>query len=159
MSTFITVLSDSHGFKDNIKKLKGDFYSSDYIVHLGDGEMDMRPYFSEFASKLYGVSGNCDGAYNAKSQVILQIEQVKILCVHGHNFGVKTSLIRLGEHAKKLNCNAVLYGHTHIAKISNYDGVLLLNPGTISNYGEKQTYMQLKVSGKDIYPKIIELVK
>ena len=159
MSKFITVLSDTHGYTNNVAKLKGDFYSSDYIVHLGDGESDMRPYYNEFAQKFYGVSGNCDSLLGGVKQVILDVENVKILCVHGHYFGVKSSCLSLAEYAKKLGCNAVLYGHTHVPKISAYDNVLLLNPGTLSIYGEKLTYMQIKVDGNDIFPKIIELVK
>ena len=159
MSKFITVLSDSHGFNENVKKLKGDFYSSDYIVHLGDGESDMRPYYNEFGDKLYGVTGNCDSLLGGIKQVILDVESVKFLCVHGHYHGVKTSLLSLSDYAKKLGCDAVLYGHTHVPKISFLNEVLLLNPGTLSIYGEKLTYMQVKVDGKDIFPKIIELVK
>lgn len=134
MKTFV-VLSDSHGKRARIEKIRPLFSENDFIVHLGDGSADMRTIFSEFPQKTYIIKGNCDLSYGAE-ECVIQAEGLSVLCCHGHKYGVKSGLGRLVARAKELGCEVALYGHTHRAKAEEIDGVLCVNPGAAGSYTE-----------------------
>ena len=48
----LIVLSDSHGNVKGIEKLRGLMQENDYVVHLGDGAMDMRGIMREMPEKV-----------------------------------------------------------------------------------------------------------
>jgi len=81
---------------------------------------------------------------------------VKILCCHGHKYGVKSTLTRLAAHAKELGCDVALYGHTHRANSEIVDGVLCLNPGSLGSYSDP-SYLYLVVHGDKITDTIVKL--
>ena len=95
MSAVITVFSDSHNNALAVKSLESDFLRSDYIFYLGDGIYDIKDYYFEYLNKFFAVEGNCDGYSLNPSEIITEIESVKILAVHGHKFLVKQGLDRL----------------------------------------------------------------
>ena len=104
---------------------------NDYVVHLGDGFFDFRSYYHQWPKKAYAVCGNCDGGIPLPTEEILEIEGSRVLCCHGHEYGVKGGLSRLAYRAQELACNVVLYGHTHSAAIDELGGVTLVNPGSL----------------------------
>ena len=109
----IIVLSDTHGSRKGIEKLKPLIAENDYVIHLGDGVGDMREIMEEYPDKVYLVSGNCDFFSPIPDEGILEVEYLKILYCHGHKYGVKQHLYTLMQEAKKKGCDIVLYGHTH----------------------------------------------
>lgn len=93
MKTFV-VLSDSHGRRGAIEKLRPLFAENDYIVHLGDGSGDVRGTSGEYPEKTYVLRGNCDFAYG-EEECVIEAEGVRLFCCHGHRYGVKSGLQRL----------------------------------------------------------------
>ena len=154
MPKYITVISDSHGARRNLSRLVGDFSISDKIVFLGDGLSDLNELF-EFQDKIIAVSGNCDFLASYPKQVVFEVEGVKFLAVHGDLYGVKLGLSRLRAYAKSIGVNAVLFGHTHKAMAIEEDGVWLINPGTLSHYGDRETFAFVTVKNAKITAKII----
>ncbi len=150
MSSYLTVFSDTHGNGEALNKLRGDFEISTKIVFLGDGLSDLYCLPSEYESKLVAVKGNCDFSSNYQKQAVFCVEQVAVLAVHGDLFGVKLSLSRLYDYAKKLGVNLVLYGHTHLPKITEINGITLVNPGSLSNYAGAKTFASIKIDGDKI---------
>ena len=133
MKTFV-VLSDSHGRNHKaLSKLEPLFAENDFIVHLGDGSSDMRQVFAQYPEKTYICRGNCDFAYGAE-EFIIEAEGLRILCCHGHRYGVKRGLEALAEAAKQKGCEIALYGHTHTANIESVNGVLCVNPGALGSF-------------------------
>ena len=59
--------------------------------------------------------------------------------------------------AKELECNAVIFGHTHLPFIEELGGVLLINPGSCSYYSQVKTYAVLTVKDGKINAYINEL--
>ena len=132
MKTFV-VLSDSHGRRKNVAKLAPLFAENDYAVHLGDGAGDLREYTAAAPEKFLLMKGNCDFS-GGLEEYVLEEEGVRVLCCHGHRYGVKSGLKKLAARAKELGCAVVLYGHTHRAAIEEVDGVLCVNPGSLGSY-------------------------
>ena len=63
---------------------------------------------------------------------LIELENKKILMTHGHEYGVKSSLLNLNYRAKELGADIALYGHSHIAAIEKHDGIWFVNPGSVS---------------------------
>ena len=159
MSSYLTVFSDTHGNGEALRKLSGDFEVSNKIVFLGDGVSDLYCIPGEHQSKIVGVKGNCDFSSPYQKQAIFCIEEVAVLAVHGDEFGVKLSLSRLADYAKKLGVNLVLYGHTHIPKITEINGITFVNPGSLSHHTSAQTFAFIKINGNKISANTILLNK
>ncbi|MDE6058540.1 MAG: metallophosphoesterase [Clostridia bacterium] len=155
MKTFV-ILSDSHGRKRAVEKLRPLFAENDYIIHLGDGSFDLRETFSEYPDKTYIIKGNCDAAYG-EDECVIEAEGISLFCCHGHRYGVKTGLTRLAARAKELGCEVALYGHTHRAEVQEVDGVLCINPGSAGSYSDP-SYCYLVLHDKKITPTLVSLV-
>lgn len=126
----VLVISDTHGSRKGIDDMRSLIAENDYLIHLGDGALDVRAEFSAYPDKVYFCAGNCDYLSILPAEGELHVEQVKILYCHGHTYGVKSGLTRLVFEAKQRGCQLVLYGHTHVAKIDVIDGITLVNPGS-----------------------------
>ncbi len=149
MKTMV-LLSDSHGHASGVRALSRIFAENDYVVHLGDGSSDMRPFS---APNVYVMKGNCDFSFGLPEKV-LNIEGVSVLCCHGHRYGVKSSLDRLVAHARELGCTVALYGHTHRAAIEEREGVLCVNPGALASFSEP-SYAYLVFHNGKVVPTVV----
>lgn len=130
----ILVISDTHGSRKGIDALRSLIAENDYLIHLGDGALDIRTELSKYPDKVYFCAGNCDFSSFLPLEGELQVEQVKIFYCHGHAYGVKSGLAKLAAKAKERGCEVALYGHTHRARIDVIDGVTLINPES-ARYG------------------------
>ena len=154
MKTFV-ILSDSHGRKRNLEKIMPLLAENDFVIHLGDGSTDLRDFMRENPEKVYILKGNCDFSYGAE-ELTIDVEKVRILCCHGHKYGVKSGLSRLAARSAELGCDVALYGHTHRADISTVDGVLCINPGSAGDYASP-SYCYLVVHGDKVTPTIVPI--
>lgn len=84
----IVVISDTHGHRAGIEKLKPLFAENDYIIHLGDGASDMRDIVNAYPEKTFVCQGNCD-FFSALPEGELEVEGVKIFFCHGHKYRVR----------------------------------------------------------------------
>ena len=155
MKTFV-ILSDSHGKRRAIEKLGPLFAENDFIIHLGDGSIDMREVFGEYPEKTFIARGNCDFSYG-EEEFIVQSEGFSVFCCHGHRYGVKTGLKRLAARAKELGCEIALYGHTHRANVQEVNGVICINPGSAGSYTEP-SYCYLVLHDRKATPTIVSLL-
>ena len=56
----------------------------------------------------------------------------RIFVTHGHYYGVSMDITGVIDEAKDRGCNAVFFGHTHKPLLETIDGVLALNPGSLT---------------------------
>lgn len=127
----LVIVSDTHGSLRAVESLRALVAENDYLVHLGDGAGDLRMLWKDFPDKIYACCGNCDGHTLLPDEDVLEAENVRILYCHGHKYGVKSGLQALAAEAKKRDCQIALYGHTHEARVTEIDGVTLINPGSL----------------------------
>ena len=127
----ILIVSDTHGNAKGLEELSALVAENDYIIHLGDGAGDMRELRSRYPDKVFVCAGNCDFFSPLPDCGELEVEYRKIFYCHGHHYGVKSDLNALAQEAKRRGADIALYGHTHRALISEEEGVLLINPGTM----------------------------
>ena len=147
----IVVLSDTHGNKSDISKISNIIMESDYVFHLGDCYVDFVDYAYALKGKVFRVHGNCDYATSeSDTEILTEIEGVKIFATHGHNYGVKQTREKIIKRAKELGATVVLYGHTHIAEIYEKDGVTLVNPGCMTKYSTTKSFAYVVINNGKI---------
>jgi putative phosphoesterase len=131
MSTRIVVVSDTHLVSpDGLPaKLVNAIKEADLTVHLGDFISEEVADFLESLGPLAGVHGNCDG-YNIrlryKEREVIEIGSKRIVCVHGHVGGRTARDAAMRER----DGDAVLYGHSHLARVDHAGERLMFNPGS-----------------------------
>ena len=125
----IAVISDSHGVLDNIRGFLPRLGQVDALYHLGDHAEDAFPLAQALNCGFVAVRGNCDPFSDAPLSYTVDWHGKRILLMHGHRASGRLALLYA---AKEANANAVLFGHSHIPSIETVDGVLLLNPGSLS---------------------------
>lgn len=143
--TKLYVFSDSHGRTERMHSIILSL-EADYLIHCGDFANDLSGH------NVYHVKGNCDPWSKAPLEVLITIENKKVLIVHGHKHQVKSGLLSLSYYAQQKQADIVLFGHTHTPTAVVENGILLLNPGSISlpNYGQSASYLELNIDGDEI---------
>ena len=126
----IIVCSDSHGAKDYMSRLFEE-NNFDFFFFLGDGLSDLGLY--QNLPNVYCVKGNCDFFSVEAGQVSINIDGKRVLAQHGNSFGVKSGLGGLIKHAKDMNANIVLFGHTHQFVAEKIDDIWFFDPGALKN--------------------------
>ena len=121
------VLSDTHGNRRAIDEISGILAENNYIIHLGDTSGDGGYIRSLFPGKTFLANGNCDPVKLGEDELVIEIEGVKLLAVHGH---------------------------THCAREDVINGVTLINPGAFTKYCQK-SYLYLAFAGGKFTSKIV----
>lgn len=130
----ILVMSDSHGVMSYMEHIiKNE--KPDIAIHLGDCVDDAERLGRAFPElRLFSVKGNNDWT-NEPLEIVYETDFGKMYMCHGHRLGVKSGLSNLVYTAKSKGCSIALYGHTHIARIDEIDGVTVVNPGAVMMLG------------------------
>ena len=127
------VFSDSHGDT----RLMQDIVAAnmaDGVIFLGDYINDcvkLQRAFPEL--KIFAVPGNCDFASPLPREVLLELGVNKIYLTHGHMHGVKSDYEQVAAAAAANQACACLFGHSHVPVLCEKNGILLLNPGSITD--------------------------
>jgi putative phosphoesterase len=152
----LVIVSDSHGNVKGLEKLLPLIEENHYFVFLGDGIADLGKVLEQADKKTVFCRGNCDFFARVDEDGGLEVENIKIFYCHGHKYGVKLGLNKLARVTKEKGCQIALYGHTHNAKITEMDGVTLINPGSLRlPIGEGGSYCYLVVNGDKFTPVIV----
>lgn len=97
------------------------------FIHCGDSELP-----PQFLQGYVCVRGNNDFYYEYPEMKILELENHRMMIVHGHHHLYMGQLDMLVSKARRQGCDFVFYGHTHIFSSQQRDGVILVNPGALS---------------------------
>ena len=128
----ILVISDSHGRNDDIEGVLKQVGDIDMMIHCGDVERG-DSYIREIADcPVVMVAGNNDYYLDLPSEEEVRIGDYKVLVTHGHGYYVNSGVDYLREHALEYGYDVVMYGHTHVPLLEQVEGVIVLNPGSLS---------------------------
>lgn len=124
------IVSDNHGEDTPLWDLVSLYQDEvDFFLHCGDSEAEISDPIWE---KMDSVRGNMDGQTPFPVVRTETLGDKKIFATHGHLQGVKRSLEDLKEEAEEEKADIVCFGHTHIPFCQQINGVLYINPGSIS---------------------------
>ena len=128
----ILVVSDTHGRDENFEQAVMQETPFDMLIHCGD--VEGREIFIEALTECpcHIVSGNNDFFSDLPREEIVEAGNNRIFVTHGHYYGVSMDITGVIDEAKDRGCNAVFFGHTHKPLLETIDGVLALNPGSLT---------------------------
>ncbi len=132
--TKILVVSDSHTDEWQLRDAIESEPQAKVVFFLGDGVKEAAQMAEEYKRKFFHiVAGNCDWGCRLPESATDIIEGKRIYACHGHTHLVKHGIEMLADMAKRENYDLVLYGHTHEPRAEYINGVLLFNPGSVSD--------------------------
>ena len=125
----IAVISDSHGSLRNLDRFLPRLGQVDALWHLGDCTEDAPRLAQALNCGFVSVRGNCDPFSDQPLTQTVDWLGRRFLLLHGHTTGGRLALLYA---AKEQRADAVLFGHSHVASSETVQGILLLNPGSLS---------------------------
>ena len=148
------VISDTHRKIDRAGKLIVRLHDQiDGVWHLGDNYRDFELLESRFRPLYHlafqAVPGNCDMSCPAPNSLSIPVEGHRVFMQHGDAYGVSGhSIGQFPIAARREKADVVLFGHTHVPLIELKDGVLYVNPGslTLPKGGSEPSYALLHLS-------------
>ncbi|MFA5576654.1 MAG: metallophosphoesterase [Tissierellaceae bacterium] len=127
----ILVVSDTHGSIESILRKVRSIERPDMIFHLGDYVEDGVRIENALNIPATIVRGNGDyGKGEFEDEQIVEVMGKRIFLSHGHKYNVRLGPQKLFYRALELGADVALYGHTHIAKILEKEGLIIMNPGS-----------------------------
>ncbi len=127
----LLLTSDVHGNYKNLEEVIKKH--PDIAYHLDAGDMCLDHHIlSKY--QIRTVKGNCDFGSSAPKQIIIELDGLKVLIIHGHYQHVKFGLARLKLKAKLEGVNLCLFGHTHQRSLSVDNSIMFVNPGSLGDY-------------------------
>ena len=147
----VFVFSDSHGNIDNMQALLSKDMP-DALIHLGDHVEDAEYISDYFSIDVYNVAGNSfeDMVSDTPESCLITLMGHKIYLCHGHVHNVKLSYLNLSYAALEHGASVALFGHTHLPCDEEYNGVRLINPGSVARGWRGNTYAELIIDEKGI---------
>ncbi|MDR2822860.1 MAG: YfcE family phosphodiesterase [Acholeplasmatales bacterium] len=141
----LVIVSDIHGYQEKLKKVIELETNYDCIISCGDNQIDT----SSFEEVIF-VKGNCDFNSYLDDEIILNLNGVKFLILHGHNEKVKYGYQKLIDYATGKKVNVVLFGHTHVKALFTKNDILFINPGSLGYNNSYTIYEDGKVTFKKV---------
>ena len=153
----ILVISDTHGDIKRAINLVNSIKGIDLIIHCGDNKGDAEKLADRFSDiEVVAVNGNCD-RHMGVDFTIVETEAGDIFVTHGHDYGVNYGLSDIVEAAKDYDCSAICFGHTHKPLCMEHDGILIVNPGSLSEPrgGSENSCAVITTEGDKLYANIV----
>lgn len=146
----VLIVSDTHGREQNLAEALKRTGPIDQLIHLGDVEGG-----AEHIRELAGgapaaiIAGNNDFFCDLPDERIFTLGGHRIFMTHGHGYFVHSGTLYLKREARKKGADIVMFGHTHKPYMEEDDGLLVLNPGSLSlprQEGHRPTYIDMEIS-------------
>ncbi|MCR5705133.1 MAG: metallophosphoesterase [Eubacterium sp.] len=147
----ILVISDTHGSMAGVEQVLEKHGSFDLVIHLGDIIKQEKLLEQMCKCPVKYVCGNCD--YGSENPIadIVEFGKNRALITHGHYYDCNWGIDQLCYAADGNQCNMVMYGHTHIPEIVENEGIIVLNPGSLTRprqLNRRKSYIIIEVDEK-----------
>ncbi|MGQ9781910.1 MAG: metallophosphoesterase family protein [Nitrososphaeria archaeon] len=156
----VIVLSDTHceSVKQLPPRVLDEMEAADLIIHAGDYiSLDFIEGLRRY-KLFYGVHGNMDETKIKSSlpaDIVLDIEGFKVGLTHPPEGGPPLGIKRRIRKRFDTRLDAIIFGHTHRAEISEAYNILFMNPAALGGgFSCAKSYIVLDVSGQ-LRPKIV----
>lgn len=149
----ILIVSDTHRKDTNLEKVLAAEKPIDRLIHLGDSEGTEQKIQKMADCPMDIVCGNNDYFGDLPKEIDRMLGGYRALLTHGHYYYVSLDTKMLSREAHARGYDIAMYGHTHRPRLEEKNGLILLNPGSLSyprQEGRKPSYiiMELNEDGK-----------
>ena len=142
----ILIMGDVHipnridSIPEEVKKILEDNKSKfTRIICTGNfGNIETYNYFKNLLGKEYQLNFNCvkndfqETLLNFPETITIKSNEYKIGVINGYQIVPWGDLSTLRSYSKKLECDILISGFTHIKGVYNFEGKYFINPGTIT---------------------------
>ena len=145
----VLVVSDTHGRHSKLEEAVQKETPFSYLIHGGDVEGGELSILSISRCPCTIVAGNNDFFTRLPKEAQISLEGQSIFVVHGHQYGISGGTVGIEAACRARACRIAIFGHTHRPLIQERDGVLLINPGSLSlprQEGRRPSYVVLELS-------------
>lgn len=125
----LLIFSDNHRDREAVQLAVAQNPGLSHYVSLGDSEMREQELTD---LGVYGVRGNYPFEPRFPDSLTLDFFGVKVYFTHGHLHSVKSGLSSLLNHCLYNDIQIACFGHTHKSLLKEAEGVILVNPGSLS---------------------------
>ena len=142
------IVSDTHGRHSAFDKALKEAGKIDALVHLGDTEGGEDYIEAVCGCPAYVLAGNNDFFSDNLREMEVVFGTKKAFMTHGHYYYVSLGPERIIEEGKMRNADIVMFGHTHKPFLEMIDGMIVLNPGSLSyprQEGRKGSYIMMEI--------------
>ncbi len=148
----ILIVSDTHRRDENLSAVLEKEGPIDRLIHLGDVE-ESRNYIIQAAGcPVDMVAGNNDFMWDLPREKEIMLGKYKVLLTHGHYYYVSLDTKMLRREARAREFDIAMYGHTHKPRIEEHDGLIIMNPGSLSyprQEGRKPSYIIMEIDEEE----------
>ena len=147
----VLVISDTHGYEGDVLRILYREGAVDLLIHCGDVEGGQWKIQEMAGCPCYFVKGNNDYFSDLPNDVLVRIGKYQALVTHGHLYGVSMGKTRLEAEARKRGAQMVMFGHTHYPHLEERNGLMFVNPGSVTyprQPGRQGTYLVLDVDAE-----------
>ncbi len=121
----------------------------DMLIHLGDLEGGEAYVEAALDCPVHMVAGNNDFFSDLKREEEFEIGGYRVMITHGHYYYVSMGVEVLVGEARARGADIVMFGHTHKPFLEEREGVIVLNPGSLSyprQQGHRGSYMIMEIN-------------
>ncbi|GGI96389.1 phosphoesterase [Alicyclobacillus cellulosilyticus] len=129
----LCLVSDTHQQRMTLLRAVQAVQPVDAVLHAGDEVKDALWLRDHIRCPVYAVAGNWDspGADHPLDRIV-EWDGLRLYLTHGHRLGVKENPAEVVRRAKLHQVHVAVFGHTHMATVQHTEGILLINPGSLS---------------------------
>jgi len=149
----ILIVSDTHRNDKNLKTVLERTAPIDMLIHLGDieGSEDVIRSWLDPKTKFVAVKGNNDFFSSLDTEKEMTIGKYKVLLTHGHLYSISLGVEMLRQETIARGFDIAMFGHTHRPFFEDENGVVILNPGSLSyprQEGRQPSFMIMELDRK-----------
>ncbi|MCI9221611.1 MAG: metallophosphoesterase [Lachnospiraceae bacterium] len=148
----VLIVSDTHRKNENYFKAL-ELVKPQLVIHCGDAEGSEYALSEAADCPVQIVLGNNDFFSYLPKELELRLGSFRVWVTHGHNYYVSMGRERIKREAAVRGMDIVIYGHTHKPVVDKKDGVIAVNPGSLSyprQEGRRPSYIVMEVEGKKV---------
>ena len=128
----VLVVSDTHGSLRNLERAVEAEAPFDLVIHCGDVEGQERSVESICHAASWIVAGNNDFFGKLPKELTFMVGGHKAFLTHGHTYHIGYEPERVIAAARSRGCSLLFVGHTHVPQLYEKEGVLVMNPGSLT---------------------------
>ena len=143
----VLIVSDTHRKNENYFKAL-ELVKPQLVIHCGDAEGSEYALSEAADCPVQIVLGNNDFFSYLPKELELRLGSFRVWVTHGHNYYISVSNEFLKQEARARGYQMVFYGHTHRPVVDDKNGILAVNPGSLSyprQEGRKPSYALMEI--------------
>lgn len=146
----ILIVSDTHRRNENYLEALSKVAPIDMVIHCGDVEGSEYVIAKSAGCPVQMVQGNNDFFSDLPKEKEFRIGKYKVWLTHGHTYCVSMNTEIIKQEARERGVDIVMFGHSHRPSVEREDGLVALNPGSMTyprQEGRKPSYILMELDG------------